>query len=71
MSTKLVDLIEHPEILEHLMRDKRVCSICKSHLDLQESRLTDLGEVCEDCYFEALGELIEQHPICSPNVRRG
>lgn len=33
-------------------------------------RLED-GSYCDDCYYEKLGELVEQHPIVSPRVRRG
>lgn len=28
------------------------------------------GFMCDDCYFEMLGEEIEKHPIGSPRIRR-
>jgi hypothetical protein len=28
-------------------------------------------DVCSDCYYEKLGELVEQHPITTGRVRRG
>jgi len=27
------------------------------------------GDMCSDCYYDALGALVEQHPILSPRVR--
>jgi hypothetical protein len=27
------------------------------------------GECCEDCYFDELGKLVEEHPIGIPGVR--
>lgn len=27
------------------------------------------GEYCEDCYFDELGKLVEEHPIGIPGVR--
>ena len=28
-------------------------------------------EVCSDCYYERLGQLIEEHPIVGARVHRG
>jgi len=26
--------------------------------------------MCDDCYYAALGALVEQHPICNPEQRQ-
>lgn len=31
---------------------------------------TAKGDMCSDCYYNALGAIVEQHPIFSPRVRR-
>lgn len=45
---------------------------CGTGLDILSGRheLKD-GSYCDDCYYEKLGELVEQHPITSPRVRHG
>jgi hypothetical protein len=32
---------------------------------------TDRGLVCADCYFDAFGKEVENHPICMPRTVRG
>jgi len=67
----LKNLIENPELIEKLKIESR-CS-CGSSLphpdDVQY--LINRKRVCEDCYYESLGEGIELHPICAGRVRRG
>ena len=47
------------------------CARCKTWL--QESvtgcRSTAEGHVCSDCYFDAWGDLVEEHAISSPKRR--
>jgi hypothetical protein len=49
------------------------CAVCS--ILLQETitgkRRTEHGDVCSDCYYEVLGEVIDEHPIVSARVRRG
>jgi len=47
------------------------CAYCKTWLQesVTGSRPTADGNVCSDCYFEAWGDLVEQHPISSPKRR--
>lgn len=48
---------------------------CKCGVPLRETvtgnRPTDHGCMCSDCYYDALGEIIEQHPIVSARAHRG
>ena len=47
------------------------CVQCTTRLQetVTGSRVTAKGNVCSDCYFEAWGEVVEQHPISSPRRR--
>jgi hypothetical protein len=70
MAIPLKKLIKHPELLSN---EGPVCAVC--HILLQETitgkrRIGD-KEVCSDCYYEKLGELVEEHPIATGRVRRG
>jgi|WetSurMetagenome_2_1015567.scaffolds.fasta_scaffold217719_2 hypothetical protein len=50
-----------------------ICAQCKMPItgsDKSDMRDTADGKVHEDCYFSALGELIEEHPICTPGRPR-
>jgi hypothetical protein len=48
--TTLKDVLERPELLRIELRPKRHGQECR----------------CEDCGYEALGALVEEHPIVSP-----
>ena len=59
-------------------RGHNQCPRCKGRIDLgpdtgQPHRVTDRGKaefICDDCYYDAVGELVEEHPIGVPH-RRG
>ena len=44
------------------------CHACKIPLDENYTGIqkTKDGYMCDDCYFEEWGKLVEEHPICSP-----
>jgi hypothetical protein len=44
------------------------CDICKENLPDHPDppRFIDKKEVCEDCYWKSLGDVLEQHPIHHP-----
>jgi hypothetical protein len=69
----LKDLIEDRSKLATLGGDQQHC--CQCGVLLQETitgkRKTPDGEACSDCYYEQLGDLVEQHPVVSGRVRRG
>jgi len=71
MAIKLKELIENPALLQEKIGQG--CASCG--VLLQESitgkRKTSAGDVCSDCYYEKMGELIDQHPIVCGRVRRG
>lgn len=73
MSIPLTELIENPDRVERLVRTRSTCAYCG--IVLQEAitgnRKTPKGQACSDCYYEQIGEGIEQHPIASGKVRRG
>lgn len=52
-----------------------VCNCAQCGRELREAitgnRRFDKQFVCSDCYYEALGEVIEQHPIAGPRAMRG
>lgn len=62
-SSEFVELSDHPVNL--------CAGACGTELDIMSGRheCKD-GTYCDDCYYERLGELVEQHPIVSPRVRR-
>lgn len=49
------------------------CARCKCELQecLTGNRYTEDGYVCSDCYFDALGDVVEKYPIRSFRIRRG
>jgi hypothetical protein len=51
----------------------KVCAICGRLLQetITGSRSTDDGSVCSDCYYDQVGDVIEQHPIVSARAIRG
>jgi hypothetical protein len=69
----LKDLAENPELLDAVWANQESCRKCG--VALQETitgkRKTPAGAACSDCYYELLGEVIEQHPIASAGKRRG
>ena len=73
MAIYLKDLIKDPRLLDDLRTKQPLC--CKCKVELQETitgkRTTPNGEACSDCYYEEIGELIEQNPIVSAGFRRG
>jgi hypothetical protein len=72
MPIYLKDVVKDPAILMQSVREQRCCS-CQ--VPLQETitgkRKTSEGFACSDCYYEELGEELEQRPLGSAGVRRG
>ncbi len=66
----LKDLLENPDVLKDLTRER--CAVC--NVELQETitgkRETPSGFACSDCYYGELGDEVEQHPIASAGIRR-
>ena len=73
MAIYLEDLIKDPQRFEELSTKQPRC--CNCDVELHESitgkRTTPEGEACSDCYYQLLGELVEEHPIVSAGLRRG
>ena len=69
----LKDLAANPRLLENLRTQEEKCSKCG--IPLQETltgkRQLDCGDACSDCFYGALGEAVEEHPIASAGTRRG
>ena len=69
----LKELIQNRGLLTLMEAEQQHCCYC--NVLLQETitgkRKTPGGEACSDCYYEKLGEGVEQHPIVSGRVRRG
>lgn len=69
----LKDLAENPALLDTLWTKRESC--CKCGVALQETitgkRRTPKGDACSDCFYDLLGEAVEQHPIASAGKRRG
>ena len=44
------------------------CVKCKEPVDIDINGMQKVsnGFMCDDCYFEELGDEVEKHPICSP-----
>jgi tRNA(Ile2) C34 agmatinyltransferase TiaS len=63
MAIWLKDLAKDPTLLDRVWtRPKPVCSKCGSD--------EIIGGECQDCYYDALGKLVEEHPIPSGGIRR-
>ena len=73
MAITLKELIENPSKLDALDVGQERCAYCGVLLQetITGKRPTPEGEACSDCYYEKIGEGIEQHPIVSGHVRRG
>jgi hypothetical protein len=73
MAIALTELIENPNMVDELVQAREHCAYCG--IELQESitgkRKAPKGQACSDCYYEQIGEGVEQHPIVSGKVRRG
>ena len=72
MPIYLKDVLANPDVLMVSAREQKCCS-CQ--VVLQETitgkRKTSGGFACSDCYYEQLGNEIEQYPIGAGGVRRG
>jgi hypothetical protein len=73
MAILLTELIENPNKLANLVQTQSACAYCGVLLQeaITGSRKTPHGQACSDCYYEQIGEGIEQHPAVSGKVRRG
>jgi hypothetical protein len=73
MAILLTELIENPERVDELVQAQSNCAYCGIMLQeaITGNRKTPKGQACSDCYYEQIGEGIEQHPIVSGKVRRG
>ncbi len=73
MAIFLTDLIKNPLLIDELQTEQPHC--CSCDVELQETitgkRATPNGDACSDCYYELLGDLIEEHPLVSAGFRRG
>lgn len=71
MTIYLKDLIENPDLLDELRVESPKCE-CGGplHEPGEKPYSKDGKEVCGGCYYEPLGELIENHPIVSAGIRR-
>jgi hypothetical protein len=69
----LKELIEHRSILLSIESTQQCCCYCG--VLLQETitgrECVPKGEACSVCYYEKLGEGVEEHPVVSGRVRRG
>ncbi len=73
MAITLKELIQNRDLLTRMEAEQQRCPYCG--VVLQETitgkRPTPKGEACSDCYYEQLGQAVEQHPIVSGRVGRG
>ena len=69
----LKQLIQNRDLLVQMEAEQQHCCYCDVLLQetITGKRPTPNGEACSDCYYEKLGEGVEQHPIVSGRVRRG
>ena len=71
MAIKLSDLLKMPrsEVFAKLSLSNPKCVSCgreiKSTRGLRFIAIKK-GFECEDCYWDALGDLVEENPICNP-----
>ena len=70
MAIPLKDLIDNPGMLAEEGPKCPYCGVLLQETITGKRRIGD-QEVCSDCYYERLGELIEEHPITTGRVRRG
>ena len=73
MAIAIKQLIEHRSLLPGIEANRQCCCYCG--VLLQETitgrECAPKGEACIDCYYEELGEGVEQHPVVTGRVRRG
>lgn len=73
MAILIEDLMGYPDLLNDLDFPAQKCVGCG--VEIQESitgkRYTANGCTCSGCYYQAMGEEIESHPIAIGRVRRG
>lgn len=55
---------------------KTLCVICtkpitEAEFQAEEVQMMKDGPAHADCYYAEFGKEIDEHPICSPRVRRG
>jgi hypothetical protein len=69
MAILLKDLMENPNLL---VTEGPKCPHCGVLLQetITGKRMIGEEEVCSDCYYERLGDLVEQHPITSGRIPR-
>ena len=52
----------------------KICPKCKTEVLIPSEEMrnkVDNTFVCDDCYYESLGSVIELHPVPKPIPRRG
>lgn len=68
MALYLKDLVDNPALLDDVWdKGKPVVSCLKCN---QPTDLFYPGDVCEGCYYNGLGEIVEENPIPSGGIRR-
>lgn len=73
MEKSALALLQAYEGRQAVKTQARVCAKCQEPLRETSTgnRSTGVGCVCSDCYYEALGQLIERHPIVGVRAHRG
>lgn len=56
------------DVLKKIRNNGTKCIKCKKPISSTVTGIQKVrdGYMCDDCYFDALGEEIEKHPIVSP-----
>ena len=68
---KLKEFMETMPQREEMWRKKNLCPECKiNQITQDDCNCIDRKRVCDDCYYDALGEAIEKHPIFTPVIKR-
>lgn len=71
VSIPLKELIKNPDLLSSNGGPRCPnCDVLLQETITGKRRIGD-EDYCSDCYYEKLGELVEQHPITTGRVRRG
>ena len=73
MAIALCDLIDNPQKLADFRLGRQHCTHCDVMIQetLTGKRPTPKGDACSDCYYEQIGEGVEECPIATPGLRRG
>ena len=66
---EFLERMKHGKI--HIKADKCAIGGEELHTTITGRNRTQDGDVCDDHYFDALGKIIEKHPIVTPRIRRG